>query len=100
MSAPPASTRRALQNVNPVRPRSVVLTIEYFGCLITVRGEWASDELVRGTYETCPVSKEAVAAFEGLGIAEISSDPMEAADPEYMFEWAKCEIDFLLEQPF
>ena len=86
--------------MNAPRTRSVVLTIEYLGCLITVRGEWASDKLVHGTYETCPVSKEAVAAFENLGIADISSDPMEAADPESMFEWAKCEIDFLLEQPF
>jgi len=86
--------------VNPVRTRSAVLTIEYLGCLITVRGEWGYDKLWRGTYETCPISEEAVAAFEGLGVAEISSDLMEAADPECIFEWAKCEIDFLLERPF
>ena len=100
MSAPPASTMRAFQNGSPVRARSAVLTIEYLGCLITVRVEWASDKLVRGDYETRPVSKEAVTAFENLGFARVSSDPMEAANPEHMFEWAKCEIDFLLEQPF
>jgi hypothetical protein len=100
MSALPASTERALQNVTPVRTRSAVLTIEYLGCRITVRGEWAPDTFVRGTYETCPISKAAVAAFESLGTADISSDLIEAADPTHIFEWAKCEIDFLLEQPF
>jgi hypothetical protein len=55
---------------------------------------------VCGTYETSPVSKEAVAAFENLGIARISGDPMEAASLEHISEWAKCEIDLLLEQPF
>jgi len=100
MSAPPGCMQRAPQNVNPIRTRSAVLSIEYLGCLITVRGEWASDKFVRGTYETCPISKEAVAAFNSLGTAEISCDLIEAADPESIFEWAKCEIDFLLEQPF
>ena len=55
---------------------------------------------VRGSYGIVATSKRTTSAFEDLGIAEISSDIMEAADPQYICEWAKCEIDFLLEEPF
>lgn len=80
--------------------RSVVLTVEYLGCLITVRSEMVPGEGVRGSYEIVPKSKGTASTFEDLGIAGISSDTMEATDLQYICEWAKCEIDFLLEEPF
>ena len=98
MTTAPMRTSDRPRPESPSRTRSAVL--EYLGCRITVRSEMVRDGAVRGTYEVVPISKEAVSAFEDLGIAEISSDPMDAADSQHVFEWAKCEIDFLLEQPF
>ena len=57
-------------------------------------------EGARGFYEIVPASITTASAFEELGIAGLTSDMIEAADPQSLCEWAKCEIDFLLEQPF
>jgi hypothetical protein len=55
---------------------------------------------VRGTYEIVPASQGTAAAFAQLGIAAISSDAIDATNLQHICEWAKCEIDFLLEVPF
>lgn len=100
MTAAPLRASDRPQPESPKRTRSAVLTIEYLGCLITVRCELVPGEAVRGSYEVVPLSKAAVTRFEDLGIGEICSDLKDAADLQHIFEWAKCEIDFLLEQPF
>ena len=100
MTTAPTRLSKKPQSEIPNWTRSTVVTVEYLGCLITVRSETVPGAGVRGSYEIAAISRRTVSAFEDLGIAEISSDTMEAADPQYICEWAKCEIDFLLEEPF
>jgi hypothetical protein len=88
------------QSESSSRTRSVVLTVEYLGCLITVRSEVVPGEGVRGSYEIVPTSNRTASAFEDLGMAGLSSDVTEAVDPQYICELAKCAIDFFLEEPF
>jgi hypothetical protein len=88
------------QSGNPNWNRPAVLTIQYLGCLITVRGEIAAGAGVRGSYQIVPASQGTVSAFEHLGVAAISSDVIDATSLQHICEWAKCEIDFLLEAPF
>ena len=83
-----------------IRIQPGVSTIEYLGCRITVWSQPVPGAGVRGSYEIVPASERAVLAFEHLCIAGISSDMMEAADWQHICEWAKCEIDFFLEEPF
>jgi hypothetical protein len=80
--------------------RPAVFSVEYLGCLITVRSEMVPGEGVRGSYEIVPASERTASAFEDLGVSGIVSSPMEATDSQCICEWAKCEIDFMLEQPF
>jgi hypothetical protein len=100
MTAAPTRLSMKRQSEIPNWTRSIVFTVEYLGCLITVRSEMMPGAGVRGSYEIVPISKESASVFEDLGIVGISSDAMEAPDPDYICEWAKCEIDFLLEEPF
>jgi hypothetical protein len=80
--------------------RPVVFTVEYLGCLVTVRSETVPGDGVRGSYEIVATSERTASAFEQLGIVGFSSGPIEGADPQCICEWAKCEIDFMLEEPF
>lgn len=79
---------------------AAALVMKYLGCLITVRAEVVAGKGLRGRYEIVPASSGTACAFENLGIVEISSDIIEAPDLQTFCEWAKCEVDFLLEEPF
>jgi hypothetical protein len=86
-------------NSSRVSP-AAALVMQYLGCLITVRAEVVPGKGLCGRYEIVAASSETVCAFENFGIVEISSDIIEAPDLQTVCEWAKCEIDFLLEEPF
>jgi len=93
-------TRLVKKPEMPQEDRPAVFSVEYLGCRITVRSERIAGEVPRGSYEIVPASERTQSLFENLGISAISSDAPDAADPQFLCEWAKCEIDFLLEQPF
>jgi hypothetical protein len=100
MSTAPIPVSKECQSENPGWIRSVAFTVEYLGYLITVRSERLPGESVRGSYEIVAKSERAASVFDDRGIAGISSGTIEAVDPQHICEWAKCEIDFLLEEPF
>jgi len=75
-------------------------TVEYLGCLITVHSARLPGVGVRGSYAIVPATKQTARAFEERGISEISGDTIDAADAQHLCEWAKCELDFMLEVPF
>ncbi len=77
-----------------------VRVIRYLGCLIIVQGDVVPGEGLRGRYEIVPASSTAARAFGYLGIARIASETIDAAVIQTICEWAKCEVDFLLEEPF
>lgn len=77
-----------------------VRVVQYLGCLIMVQGDVVPGGGLRGRYEIVPASNIAARAFGHLGIARIVSETIDAADIQSICEWAKCAVDFLLEEPF
>jgi hypothetical protein len=83
--------------------------VRYHGCIIIVHSDTTMDGRLVGSYEIIPDQPETVTAFAERDITRLhsivescdrsgSNPPL--TDREYLVEMAKCEIDFVLEEPF